>query len=692
MNMSFTASTEPASASTEQTSESQEPDLDTQLVLETRNQIRALVDEVRRLAESDIPLGEFYDGLLTRVISALAASGGAVWSLDDKRRLQLAYSANLDSLHGPSAHRHELLLRRVLRDGQPLAAPPRSGFPDDDEAGNPTDQLLLLAPIRVEPEAVGLLEIVQRPGAGPTTQRGYLRFLAQMCELAGHFLRNHRLRLYAEREVLWKRLEQFLSELHKSLDLAATSLALVNEARLVVECDRVSLALPHGAGYRLAAVSGLDNVDRRTEQAAQLSRLVEAVLAPGDALWRGSEQTPLAPQIEQPLQAYIDRSHTKAIGIVPLVVRSTDDGNPSSTARDECLGALIFEQLSDDRWSETIRRRVESVVHYATPAVAHALEHDRIFLRPLWTRIGNWRKRVDASLKVKAAAIGGAFLGLMLMLAIVPANFEVAARGKLQPSQRWEIFAPQSGTVLKIPVRHGQQVQAGDLLVELGNTEIEVQLTELQGRQRVAQEQLDAHQRALLDSGRSGKPRLSAGDESRLGGEVLQLRHSLAGLDKEIELVREKQKSLTVQAEHAGEVVTWQVEQLLLRRPVQTGQALMTVVDPSGPWELELYLPERRLKHVDAVAIDSLQATFMLSTLPGREFTGRVVEIERSAEVRGEDGNTVLVRVAFDAADLPPLRSDTTVSAKLHCGRRSIGFVWFCDLIEAVQTKVLFWL
>jgi hypothetical protein len=84
--------------------------------------------------------------------------------------------------------------------------------------------------------------------------------------------------------------------------------------------------------------------------------------------------------------------------------------------------------------------------------------------------------------------------------------------------------------------------------------------------------------------------------------------------------------------------------------------------------------------------------TFMLSSLPGREFTGRVVEIERTAEVRGEEGNTVLVRVELDSAELPPLRSDTTVTAKLHCGRRSLGYVWFCDLLETVQTSVLFWL
>jgi multidrug efflux pump subunit AcrA (membrane-fusion protein) len=684
--MPSTASTEPASTAESPVGDHSGGTVDTQLVLETRNQIRTLVEEIRSLAYSDISLVEFHEGLLTRVISALAASGGAVWSLQESQRLQLAYSVNCQSFDPSSAQRHELLLRRVLCSGQPLAAPPRSGFPDDDVAGNPTDQLLLLAPIRIEPDVVGLLEVMQRPGAGPTTQRGYLRFLAEMSDLAAHYFRNHRLRLYAERELLWKRLEQFLAELHKSLDLQATSLTLVNEARRLVECDRVSLALPQGSGYRLAAISGLDNVDRRTEQASLLTKVVTASLQTGEALWQGAESTSLAAQIDEPLQAYVDRSHTKAIGIVPLMRNVSQQGEAA------CIGALVFEQMTDDRWSETLRRRAEAVVQYATPAVAHALEHDRIFLRQLWTWAGDWRKRWNASIRTKSAVIGGVVLAMALLLAVVPAPFDIAAKGKVLPGRSWEIFAPQSGTIVNVPVRHGQQVHAGDLLVELSNTEIDVQLSELQGRQRVAQEQLDAYQRALLDSGRSGKPRLSAGDESRLGGEVLQLRQTLSGLTREIELVREKQKSLAVRAEHAGEVVTWQVEQLLQRRPVQMGQSLLTVIDPQGPWELELSLPERRLKHIDSVGSDAIEATFMLSTLPGREFRGRVLEIERSAEVRGEEGNTVLVRVAFDAAELPPLRSDTTVTARLHCGRRSLGYVWFCDLIEAVQTKVLFWL
>ena len=145
--------------------------------------------------------------------------------------------------------------------------------------------------------------------------------------------------------------------------------------------------------------------------------------------------------------------------------------------------------------------------------------------------------------------------------------------------------------------------------------------------------------------------------------------------------------------------MTWKVEQQLLHRPVERGQALLSVADPAGPWELELYVPERRLKHLAAarqLPADTkrppLEVTFTLASHPGQTFRGQVIEIEQTAQVRGEDGNTILVRVELDRSDLPELHDQVTVTGKLYCGERSLGFVWFIDLIETVQSKVLFWL
>ena len=74
------------------------------------------------------------------------------------------------------------------------------------------------------------------------------------------------------------------------------------------------------------------------------------------------------------------------------------------------------------------------------------------------------------------------------------------------------------------------------------------------------------------------------------------------------------------------------------------------------------------------------------------EVAGQVIEIGQTADVRDEEGNTVLIRIATDKNKLPDLRDGAQVTAKVHCGRRAIGYVWFHDLIETVQAKILFWL
>jgi hypothetical protein len=174
---------------------------------------------------------------------------------------------------------------------------------------------------------------------------------------------------------------------------------------------------------------------------------------------------------------------------------------------------------------------------------------------------------------------------------------------------------------------------------------------------------------------------------------MLELRQEAENIERELALLRTKQQQLTILAPLRGQIVTWKVEDLLLHRPVQRGQGLLTLANPDGPWELELYLPERRLKHVQGSHHEGEQdVTFTLASHPGQTFHGRVVEIEQAAEVRGEEGNSVLVRVAVEKSELPPLHDQTTVTAKLHCGRTSVGYAWFCDLIETIQSKVLFWL
>ena len=677
---------------------------DPQLVADMKLEIRTLVQEISQLAAQEIGPDEFYAGFLTRVVGAMAAVGGAVWVTGESGRLKLQYQVNYRETGAeatPQARtRHGLLIKSVFGGTQAVLVPPAAGQGTEQNAGNPTQSLLVVAPLLVEKEALAVVEIFQRAGGGPSTQRGYLRFLVQMCDVACDYLKTRKLRQLGENQQLWQQLETLVGALHRSLDLTSTAYAVVNEGRRMIGCDRVALALRYGGQCRVEAVSGLDTIDRRASEVQRLAQLASAVLRTGEPLWSDAGQEELPPQIQQPLQAYIDQSHARLVAVLPLVPPAEDSNEEAATRRADrpAIGALIVEQLRDARQSETLRQRSQVVAQHSAAAVANAIEHSSLFLLPVWKALGQatWIFRGSAlpkTLSVLALLAGGVFA-----LATVQTEFQVAARGKLQPAQRREIFAPLDGIVTRVPVEHGQVVATGAVLAELTSTDLDLQLAALIGRQTTNQERLAAVQRAMLDTS-SGTQRLTPIEQDRLAGELLQLRQESQNIERELALLREKQRQLTIVAPQSGQVVTWKVRDLLLQRPVSRGQGVLTLANADGPWELELYLPERRLMHVQKVAGDgtrsvptTLDVTFALSSHPGQTFHGRVVEIEQVAEVREGEGNTVLVRVAVEKQELPPLHDQTTVTAKLHCGRTSIGYAWFCDLIETVRTKVLFWL
>ncbi|WP_254509921.1 efflux RND transporter periplasmic adaptor subunit [Anatilimnocola floriformis] len=677
--------------------------VDPTLLQDTRNEIRNLVGEVAQLAASDVSPSEFYEGFLSRVLAAMAAVGGAVW-LKQEGGLHLAFHANFPATGFPvdqDLPAHRGLLARVAESKQALVVPPHAGAAADLKSqDNPTQHLLVVAPLLLEGETQAIVEVFQRPGGGPTTQRGYLRFLVQMADLAGDFLKTQHLKQMRDRQALWQQVEQFVLAVHRSLELMPTAYAIANEGRRIVGCERVSLVLWKNGRCEVLAVSGLDSLDRRAAQVKRLAELTRCVLKAREPFWHTHASGDVPPQIEAALQAYLDQSHARLLGVVPLTIAPANTDQPIRASELPLLGAIIVEQLSDDRPTADLSKRVELVAQHSASALAAVKSHQSVFLLPVWKVIGSLG--VVASLRAlpKTLAVVIALAAIVAALVLVPADFEVAARGKLQPAERREVFAPISGVVDSLNVRHGDFVQPNQPLMQLSSHELEEELTTILGEQNTASEQQAATQRALLDNRNNNGARLSTADENRLNAELLELNQRLRNLDRELALFREKQKRLQVLSPTAGHVVTWKVEQLLLHRPVERGQALLSIADPGGPWELELYVPERRLKHLAAArqmkpnerTREPLEVSFTLASHPGQTFVGKVVEVEQTAQVRGEEGNTILVRVQVDKSRLPELHDQVTVTGKLYCGERPLGFVWFVDLLETVQTKVLFWL
>src|SRR5271166_320537 len=68
---------------------------DDNLIEQTRRQIQALVGEISQLARQNLVPGQFYEQFLNRVVSALAAIGGVIWTTGENGQLSLQYQLNL---------------------------------------------------------------------------------------------------------------------------------------------------------------------------------------------------------------------------------------------------------------------------------------------------------------------------------------------------------------------------------------------------------------------------------------------------------------------------------------------------------------------------------------------------------------------------------------------------------------------
>jgi multidrug resistance efflux pump len=672
---------------------------DRNLVQQTKDQIRNLIQEISEIAKSDCSVEEFYEGFLLRTTSALASVGGAIWIREpDHKHLSLHYQINLKqtslAVDKSAQAQHTLLLNKLMDSAEPTLVPPNSGKIDTDEAGNPTNLLLVIAPLIIDQQPVGLVEILQRPGSGPATQRGYLRFLNRMATIASDFLKDQRLRSFSDQQSMWQKVEQFIKAAHGSLNPQQTAYTIANEGRRLVDCDRVSVALAEGSRMKIKAVSGLDTIERRAEQIKLLSKLTSTVCKGGEPLWYSGDSSDLPPQIEKRLHEYIDKSHSKMLAIIPMTdeANESDESSDSSNRSVKNLGALIVEQLTDARIDPTTENRVAVVAEHGQSALNNAIEHSSIFLMPVWRALGKLLAPFRRSNLPKTVLVLGLLGMIGFALCVVPYPFTLGSNGKLIPTEKIEVYANVDGTLTEItaPEDPYATVEKGHILATMINNNLMVEIEDLDGKIKQAESDLRMWIRT------EQLPNQSQLERTRVRGQIVGTRKLILSLNKSRNFKQKQFNNLTVRSPIRGQVVNWQPRRTLLGRPVSRGQNLMTVVSPDTQWEIELEMPERRVGHLFNAFQNSkqpLKVNFALVSDPNHEFEGTVIDINRNLEVKSDDGNTATVKVRFDNAQVPVdlLRAGTRVRAKVQCGNRSVGYVLFHELIETTRTNLNYW-
>ncbi|MDA7949877.1 MAG: HlyD family efflux transporter periplasmic adaptor subunit [Pirellulaceae bacterium] len=672
------------------------------LLLETRSQIQSLVHEIEAIIAQNPDPHVFASEFLPRVVEALAAPAGLLWEIDKGVISDLSFQVNNNDLpllqNRETQEKHQQFLAIFLKKAKPTVLLP-------GEKGNPTGYLRIIVPLYLDQSLVdvsqdvpkgktviGLLEIFQRPQQDPKIRHGYLNFLQNMSRLASTYFKDRHLRHLVRMQSQWQPQQQFIRQVHQSLDWKKTAYTVVNEGRHLTNVDRVSLLNIRGSKVEVVATSGIDQIQPRSQTNIALTKLVSSVsqtLKPfhyeEPSPSANESIAPLPPQLEAPLQHYLDLSHTKALRIEPLFYR---EGNTSSQEhpkkkKKHLVGLLLFERLKQGTFAPKDRNLIASAVEHSTLALGNAKEHSHLFLLPLWKKLGVIRKELPQSRTTTLFLI---FFATLATLFCIPADFKMFAKGELQPVVGQQVFSPYEGLVEEVFVEHGQKVKAGQPLAQLYNANFDLQTNKLEGDLRNVQEKIFAHEQKF------NHQKLSQQEELQVSGNLTQLRQEEENILRQQHLQQLKQKQLTIHSPLDGQITTWQVKKQLTQRPVQQGQTLMKIVQATGQWQLELQVPERRLKHLLAhQKKEKLTVHFTLATLPGESFYGTVTQIDTTTTRTPEGKQFVPVYVAVEREKIPDLRPSASVSAQILCGRQSLGYVIFQDFIETIQTKAALW-
>lgn len=664
---------------------------------ETWDEIERFVAELSELSQSEITHSEFADESLSRTVDVLKATAGAIWYIGEQNELTALSTADgrvsesnrlqnqdgdasvLDLLSLSDAS-HTRFLQSVIHAAQPMTSTDVDG-----------DYRWTAAPFRRERKVIGVIEVVQPSTTNIASLRGNEKLLAIVSDLTGDFLRRHQindLQIAADR---WRQYESLVMRVHASLDLRDTAYQLVGDGRLFVGCDRASLVVPVRGKLKLIAISGVDTFDQRSNLVESMEALAKAVAKSGQWLRYRGQTLQMPPQLEEPLCAFADESHSQSIDVVPLLASSPPQSSASTadpSDSNDLVGVLLLERFSiaDEN---SIEECITRLSHLGSSALRNAIEYDTLpFLSVArWVRR---TRRFGHFQRPKLVMSASAILIAAIALWAIPATFSVEAQGEIQPKIRRNIYAPLDGEVVQVHSGHDEDVAAEQVLVVLRSRPLEIELQRLLGEYQTIQKKLLAIASARVQSDGGAVSNRYPG---QLAAEEQELKQKLESQQKQIDLVRQQREVLSVRSPIDGRVMTWDPQERLADRPVQRGQLLVSVADLSGPWNIELMLPDRSVGHVisaQRMQDEPLSVTFALATGRTKTYRGELQQIAGRTEVINGQQATARVLVSVPETAIELLRPGATIYAKIDCGQRSLGFVWLHDIVETVQGWLFF--
>ena len=722
--------------------------LDNAFVQQTKDQIRAIVENVAKLAHAPIEPNEFMLAVLPEIASAMGASGAALWQqypdltwrllgnlnlptvllavatedASERTAAQVEISAfeQLDFLefqlrtatettpttensndHNANGRQpsdsHLSVLNAVARERQPILIPPCDALLNRDRPVNPTSELLIYAPLPIPKEQGNYwLQVVQSPSGGPSSQRGYLRFVAQMADLISDYFRSHRLRVFERDREYLTLAEHTMNELAGTLNPKLGVAKLMKNIREHAQSEHAFLLRRESyfGRWRVVGAAGLVEIDRRAEGIGQIERASSSfhsmfrqggLLSTSQITEGVDERDPDLTRLFntfaitelqwiKPLNAdhAAPCNPTHKLDVAILLTWSGMDKPPSRCFEQTGLiSRLGLSALQVPWWktallaSQTTNRSVFAIANPAS-----------------WPRAVKW-------------LVSLIILSLVFAL---PVPIRLHATAVLVPLIQQHVYAPIDATVETVLVKHGQSMKVGDPLIQLRSPALSAEYEQTLAQQLRTKQRLEDIEARLLR-----ETALSPAQRDELEGERKVITSVRPIEMKQLALLRKQIDSLCVVANVDGIVSTWNVQDSLRDRPLRTGQWLLSLHESESPWILEAALPERDAQEFRiAIENDQTLPVATMTSMPKIQLPIHLCRVSFSRIDNGQKGelgtdpNSAVLRLRFevDADSLPRQVAVAGATARISIpvGRGPLIWALGKDFAYKVWARVQLWI
>jgi hypothetical protein len=482
-------------------------------------------------------------------------------------------------------------------------------------------------------------------------------------------------------------ISNFLKVLHNSIDLSVAAANVANEVRCLLDYDRASVIVRQGRKQRIIAISGQTAVNRRSNTTRLLEKLADSVLRTGQPFWYPTNsQIPTA--ISQSLDQYIQVANARSLALVPLHDTETTTSEESSNHNQpRVIGGIVLETFQHVRSRKSSEPKVQFLIPHVENAIANAINHQQIFLYPLWRLLGRTRVALQTKYLTRAIGIVAAATILLLTMILWPVEFYVTAEGVLTPANRRPVFSSVKGEVSQVLVQHGDSVEKGQFLVRMASPDHDLRVEELQSQLKAANQRL-----VIIEDQRHSTSKDKSAEE--MEENIVSLKSQIESLQAQLLILERISDSMNVRSPIDGQVITWDLKHQLENRVVPEGVRLLEVADIQGPWIVEIELPIRRQGHIARAIRDTGRTDLKVSFLPAadaaKHYSGRVMEIADVVSITSDHRQVIKVRAMIDDHDISIDQVRSAVSAKIYCGQSSLGYFIFSDIRDFVKKHLLF--